>query len=718
MNATPKISLAGKWLPINASASNNGTLADTFSQLLPIPLSGGNGLVITGWGYTGFNTTQSTPSLVTIALLVPNGQGGLSLNTSQYITNPVTNGGGSVIVADFNKDGIPDIFLAAHNESPLIPEPSTAYLSNADGTYSKVLINDAVEAHSATLTYINNVPTVVSATFGMGITVGNPIYQFNNGQFNVFPTTSNSGNATYPGYTFNLPNGNNIDYIGESSALGAFGANGSLEYVSCATTWNSNFTKQLNNQISVLKFSQPNVIDVLNPIQLITPYLSTLPQYQNYPSSLGSGLTQIFRTWSMDLNNDGFLDLLVGESMWDVNSNSYPSALQILINNKNGIFKDQTAVLNPDMSLNVAAFSYNPEFVDIDHSGIATIFSDGLFEAAQRQSNWALLNDGTGRLYIGLHDQFVQWGAQVSNYLQALYPQSQFILGSGGYWAGQGNLSIKFVAIPQGDGSINFLAEAQILQSLPGNINQAVYALVNYQINWNPTTDFTQNITIADRNQSMLMRTWAGNDTFYDANANSSAAHLDGGLGLNTSVYSDRVANYSISSMGDGSFEVNHLVSNIAPNVDDTLVNISRLKFSDSNLALDIDKSQVAGEAYLLYQAAFNRHPDTPGVGYWIAQLDKGANIVTDVAQAFINSTEFKGLYGANPSVASYVDLLYQNVLHRAGEAGGVNYWNNQLNTNTFSRAQVLEYFAASPENVAAVAPDIAHGIQYQQWVG
>jgi len=718
MNATPKISLAGKWLPINASASNNGTLADTFSQLLPIPLSGGNGLVITGWGYTGFNTTQSTPSLVTIALLVPNGQGGLSLNTSQYITNPVTNGGGSVIVADFNKDGIPDIFLAAHNESPSIPEPSTAYLSNADGTYSRVLINDAVEAHSATLTYINNVPTVVSATFGMGITVGNPIYQFNNGQFNVFPTTSNSGSATYPGYSFNLPNGNNIDYIGESSTLGAFGANGSLEYVSCATTWNSNFTKQLNNQISVLKFSQPNVIDVLNPIQLITPYLSTLPQYQNYPSSLGSGLTQIFRTWSMDLNNDGFLDLLVGESMWDVNSNSYPSALQILINNKNGIFKDQTAVLNPDMSLNVAAFSYNPEFVDIDHSGIATIFSDGLFEAAQRQSNWALLNDGTGRLYVGLHDQFVQWGAQVSNYLQALYPQSQFILGSGGYWAGQGNLSIKFVAIPQGDGSINFLAEAQISQSLPGNINQAVYALVNYQINWNPTTDFTQNITVSDRNQSMLMRTWAGNDTFYDANANSSAAHLDGGLGLNTSVYSDKAQNYSVNSLGDGSFEVKHTVLNVAPKIDDTLVNIQRLQFTDTNIALDNGPTQTAGSVYMLYQATFNRTPDSSGLGYWINAVDKGANIITNVASFFVTSSEFVAKYGANPTNASYVDNLYQNVLHRAGDAGGITYWNTQLNSGAVTKAYVLEQFATLAEGAANVAPTIAHGIAYTQWVG
>jgi len=30
----------------------------------------------------------------------------------------------------------------------------------------------------------------------------------------------------------------------------------------------------------------------------------------------------------------------------------------------------------------------------------------------------------------------------------------------------------------------------------------------------------------------------------------------------------------------------------------------------------------------------------------------------------------------------------------------------------------VLKHFATSPENASTVAPDIAHGIQCQQWVG
>jgi len=214
-------------------------------------------------------------------------------------------------------------------------------------------------------------------------------------------------------------------------------------------------------------------------------------------------------------------------------------------------------------------------------------------------------------------------------------------------------------------------------------------------------TDNSDRITANALNN--LINGMAGNDT------------IDGGSGIDTAVYSGAASTHSIS-IGVTTTLVMDKINN--RDGTDTLANIERLQFTDTNIALDIGSTQTAGSAYLLYQAAFNRHPDTPGVGYWIAQLDKGANIVTDVAQAFINSPEFKGLYGANPSVSNYVNLLYQNVLHRAGEAGGVTYWNGQLNNNIFSRAQVLEYFAASPENVAAVAPDIAQGIQYQQWVG
>jgi hypothetical protein len=115
-----------------------------------------------------------------------------------------------------------------------------------------------------------------------------------------------------------------------------------------------------------------------------------------------------------------------------------------------------------------------------------------------------------------------------------------------------------------------------------GTPSQIQYLAVNVPMHYNPKVDFTQNITISDRNQSKLMRTWAGSDVVMDTNANSSPAHIDGGLGVNTAVYSDVSTNYSIKSLGSQGFGVKHTASNAFPNVDDTLVNFQYLKFSDT----------------------------------------------------------------------------------------------------------------------------------------
>jgi Ca2+-binding RTX toxin-like protein len=147
------------------------------------------------------------------------------------------------------------------------------------------------------------------------------------------------------------------------------------------------------------------------------------------------------------------------------------------------------------------------------------------------------------------------------------------------------------------------------------------------------------------------------------------------------------------------------------------LYDIERLQFADTMVALDIGVNQNAGKAYMLYQAAFNRTPDTGGLGFWIDALDHGANI-NDVAQAFINSSEFTNLYGANPSASTFVNGLYQNVLDRAADSGGLAYWEDLLNNHALSQAQVLESFASSSENVTNVTPDIRTGIHYDLWGG
>ena len=91
---------------------------------------------------------------------------------------------------------------------------------------------------------------------------------------------------------------------------------------------------------------------------------------------------------------------------------------------------------------------------------------------------------------------------------------------------------------------------------------------------------------------------------------------------------------------------------------------------------------------------------------------------MTNIAAGFVNSPEFIAKYGLNPTNSSYVDKLYLNVLGRPGEAGGVAYWNQELNSGARSKAEVLVQFATLPEGAALVANLIANGITYQEWVG
>lgn len=184
--------------------------------------------------------------------------------------------------------------------------------------------------------------------------------------------------------------------------------------------------------------------------------------------------------------------------------------------------------------------------------------------------------------------------------------------------------------------------------------------------------------------------------------ASAQGGAVDGGGGVDTVSFSLASSTCKLGQSGAG-----YTVTS-SSGVTTTLVNIERIQFSDKTVALDINGN--AGQAYRVYQAAFNRTPDNAGLKYWINSMDQGTTL-QQVASGFLGSAEFKTQYGANPSVADFVNKLYQNVLHRAGEQSGVTYWNNELNTGHQSMAQVLAGFSESPENQAAVIGFIQNGI-------
>ena len=200
-----------------------------------------------------------------------------------------------------------------------------------------------------------------------------------------------------------------------------------------------------------------------------------------------------------------------------------------------------------------------------------------------------------------------------------------------------------------------------------------------------------------------------GNSINNSFTGNGGNDRIDGGLGLDTAIYNSSHTSYSVTRTGDTAA----VKAKSGMEGTDTLTSIERLHFSDENIALDINGT--AGQAYRLYQAAFDRKPDLLGLGYWINDMDKGANL-TFVAGGFMLSPEFQKLYGSKPSNSTLLTNFYQNVLHRTPDQAGFNYWLDQLNGNKITAAGVLASFAESPENQAQVIGSIQNGIEYLFW--
>lgn len=179
---------------------------------------------------------------------------------------------------------------------------------------------------------------------------------------------------------------------------------------------------------------------------------------------------------------------------------------------------------------------------------------------------------------------------------------------------------------------------------------------------------------------------------------------VQGGAGLDTVDYAGARSAATIVRQGDG------FVVTGAGGVD-TLTGVERLHFGDGMVALDVGAGGIAGQAYRLYQAAFNRAPDQAGVGFWIKNMDHGLSL-HDAAAFFLDSAEARALYGEHPDNAQLVNAMYGNVLHRPADAGGLSFWTGQLAAG-LAAADMLAAFSESAENQAALVGVIGNGFTY-----
>jgi hypothetical protein len=110
-----------------------------------------------------------------------------------------------------------------------------------------------------------------------------------------------------------------------------------------------------------------------------------------------------------------------------------------------------------------------------------------------------------------------------------------------------------------------------------------------------------------------------------------------------------------------------------------------------------IQDTALHGEINRLYQAYFLRLPDQSGFEYWLNQRI-GGKTANEISAALAGSAEFSQRYGSLSNQA-FVDLVYANVLNRAGDAEGRAFWIERLDDG-LSRGDVMLGFAESSEYI------------------
>ena len=116
-----------------------------------------------------------------------------------------------------------------------------------------------------------------------------------------------------------------------------------------------------------------------------------------------------------------------------------------------------------------------------------------------------------------------------------------------------------------------------------------------------------------------------------------------------------------------------------------------------------------------IYQVVLGRTPDSGGLTYWVGVFRgiREANPDMNYTEALIatipswqSSPEFVANYGSNLTNREYVQALYANVLNRAPDENGFNFWLNELETGVRTRDQLVIAFSESPEFKGAVDPE------------
>jgi len=222
-------------------------------------------------------------------------------------------------------------------------------------------------------------------------------------------------------------------------------------------------------------------------------------------------------------------------------------------------------------------------------------------------------------------------------------------------------------------------------------------SLISYKNDWAFAADINgQHLILSNESQSDVVIIWdydvadARIENFwFDFNNDGLNEHYD----FNGFIQEIHKGDFWVGSLNAEALGVSDLtISSLTDSISEAVAlsrGIENFREANHDTALSIAR---------LYQAAFDREPDTGGLNFWIDEWEENQTSIGSIANSFYISEEFMLTYGGL-SNDEYVNLLYQNVLNRAPDVGGFDFWTNNLDQNIETKAEVMVQFSDSLEN-------------------
>lgn len=159
---------------------------------------------------------------------------------------------------------------------------------------------------------------------------------------------------------------------------------------------------------------------------------------------------------------------------------------------------------------------------------------------------------------------------------------------------------------------------------------------------------------------------------------------IEGGAGSDTAAYSGVSRDFEVS-VRPGE-DIIFVKDRSGLEGTDAIHNVEFLTFADATLDASslVKASNVSASDFLslidLYVAYLDRVPDALGLVYWASRLSDGMSM-GDMAKSFFSSAEAISARPQGQTLPEMVSNAYSDILDRAADADGLNYWVGQLQT-------------------------------------